>query len=222
MLLPEGAKDALSRLFRRQPIADLDALCEVLQTTSRMTVFRRLLSLGYVTSYSHNGRFYTLAEIPDYDADGLWRYQGVCFSRHGTLRDTVRQLVHLSEAGRTHPELAARLQVRVHNTLLDLVQHKGIGREAWGALYLYVSADENTSAKQLARRRKLEAAGTVAPTPVLRRDLIVEVLLEVVQGAKLVPDPTSVHQRLMARSVNISRAQVERVYETYGLKKTAG
>lgn len=222
MLLPDDAKEALSRVFRRKLIADLGTLFEVLKTTSRMTVFRRLSALGYVTSYSHNGRFYTLADIPDYDADGLWRYQGVCFSRHGTLRDTVHQLVELSEAGRTHPELAARLQVRVHNTLLDLVEHKRIGREAWGALYLYVSADEHVSATQLVGRRDLEPADSTAPMRALGSGLIVEVLLEVVQGSQVVPDPTTVHQRLMARSVNISLEQVERVYQKYGLKKTAG
>jgi len=37
-----------------------------------LTVFRKLKELGYLTSYSQGGRFYTLREIARFGADGLW------------------------------------------------------------------------------------------------------------------------------------------------------
>jgi hypothetical protein len=37
-----------------------------------LTVFRKLKELGYRTSYSHRGRFYTLDRIARFDRQGLW------------------------------------------------------------------------------------------------------------------------------------------------------
>ena len=97
-----------------------------------MTAFRRLSELSYLSSYSHAGRYYTLPDIPQFDPDGLWLHGGVGFSRHGTLKDTVPVLVDRSESGVLHRELQRRLQVRVHNTLLDLVRTKRELSEAFG------------------------------------------------------------------------------------------
>jgi hypothetical protein len=84
-----------------------------------MSVLRRLSALGHLSSYSHAGRYCTLRDIPQFEGDGLWQHQGVGFSRDGSLKTTVERLVEQSDAGRTHPELHPRRQVRVHNTLLD-------------------------------------------------------------------------------------------------------
>ena len=86
MLTLNDARHALSRLFRRRPVADLDALFAVLDTQSRMSAFRRLSAIGYHSSYSHNGRYYTLHDLPRFDLEGLWQYDGIGFSRHGSLK----------------------------------------------------------------------------------------------------------------------------------------
>lgn len=91
-----------------------------------MQFFRDLKVIGHLYSCNHAGRFYTLTDVPQFDADGLWQYQGVFFSRHGTLKATVGHLVQTADAGRTHHELQELLCVRVHNTLLDLVRRNEI------------------------------------------------------------------------------------------------
>lgn len=35
-----------------------------------MTVFRKLRTIEYLSSYSHGGRFYTLLELAEFDARG--------------------------------------------------------------------------------------------------------------------------------------------------------
>ena len=52
-------------------IATLDEIKRLLTTDARMTVFRTLQRLGYCSSYSHRGGFYTLREIPEFDQFGL-------------------------------------------------------------------------------------------------------------------------------------------------------
>jgi len=221
MLPSLPSRRALLRLFRTQRTVTLDTLMGTLRTRSRMSVFRRLSTLGYLTSYSHAGRYYTLREIPQFDVHGLWHHQGVSFSRHGSLKDTVAHIVNECEAGRTHSELELALGVRVHNTLLDLVEMGGIDRVPLATCFLYVSAKRRKAKAQLVRRQqeleKETADREVKPTPAV----VIEVLLEIIHGARIVADPSVIAARLDARGVSVTAAHVEALLEERGLKKTA-
>jgi hypothetical protein len=220
MLTRTDSIEALTALFRSRPVADLATLYATLETKSRMSVFRRLSVVGYLSSYSHAGRFYTLRDIPTFDRDGLWCYQGLCFSRHGSLKSTVAHMVEKAEAGSTQHELHVRLRVRVHNTLLDLVQEELIEREPLAGQYLYVSADAARAGSQLAlRRRQLEgASGAAVEVPA---SVVIEVLLDLVQGAGVRLDAGHVAERLSARGIAVTAGQVEGIFSLHGLKKTA-
>jgi hypothetical protein len=220
MLTPTDSINALTALFRSRSVADLATLSATLETESRMSVFRRLSAIGYLSSYSHAGRFYTLSQIPTFDPDGLWCYQGVCFSHHGTLKSTVAHMVQNAEAGRTHHELHTRLRVRVHNTLLDLIREDRIGREPLAGQYLYVSADAGRAGSQLAvRRRQLEdASGVAVEVPA---SVVIEVLLDLVQGAGVRLDAGRMAERLSARGIAVTASQVEGIFRLHGVKKTA-
>lgn len=219
MLSPADSRQSLLKLFRRRRIADLPLLFRTLLTRSPMSVFRRLSDVGYLSSYSHAGRYYTRIDIPDFDSHGLWHFQGVCFSRYGSLKRTTEHLVSSAEAGYTHQELQLCLRVRVHNTLLDLVRSQRIHREALGDCYLYVSKTARRAASQLARRRDLLTSPT-PPESTATRPLVIEILLEVIRGARLVADPAAVSARLVERGIQASPLQVEAVFQTHGLKKT--
>jgi hypothetical protein len=208
-------------LFRKSPVMDMGAIERALGGRSRRSLFRDLDALGYLSSYTHTGRYYTLASVPDFDADGLWRFEGIGFSRDGTLKATVRRLAESAEAGRTQRELQLRLGARVHNPLLDLVEHKRLRRELIAAEYVYVAAARGQAEKQLAQRRALLAAGMATTLPVAPT-LEVEVLVEVIHGARLPPpDAATVAARLLARGIRASEADVSTVFERHGLKKTA-
>src|SRR3990172_9372705 len=141
MSLKVQSLSRLNHLFRRKRAALLDDLRRALGTRSRTTVFRILKVVGYFTSYSHAGRYYTLRRIPKFDRWGLWVWQGIGFSSRGTLRATARFLVEQSPAGQTHEELQQRLGLRVYDTVRSLVTNSAITRERFEAVYLYLSAD---------------------------------------------------------------------------------
>lgn len=220
MLSPDESLQTLTSFFRRQCIADLEALFTVLETRSRMSVFRRLSGIGYLSSYSHAGRYYTLEDIPQFDLEGLWQHGGVGFSRYGSLKSTVEHLVENAEAGRTHHELYVRLLVRVHNTLLELVRDKRIGREPVGGPFLYVSADPARGKAQTALRRQQQER-IAKPTVPAPSSVVIEVLLELIQSARVQLDAERVAGRLAARGLAVTLEQVEAVFNGYGLKKTA-
>lgn len=218
--MPASARPArrLARLFKHTPVVDMDALEQAVPGRSRRSLYRDLAELGYLASFSHAGRYYTLRASVPFDAQGLWFHQGVGFSRHGTLKATCVAFVEDAEAGRTQRELADQLHVRVHNTLLDLVEEGRIARRELDRSYLYVSADAQRSVRQIeGRRRRLEARSAAQP---LSDALIIEVLLELVRAAKeLSFSATGLARRLAARGVNVTVAQVQTVLHEYGIGK---
>ena len=219
----QESTEALRRLTRRSAVFDLETLFRLLGTRSRMTVFRRLRQLGYHSSYTHAGRYYTLCDIPRFDEHGLWFHREIGFSRAGTLKRTVALLVEQTPDGRTHEELAQLLRVRVHNTLLDLLRQGLIGRERLQSVFLYVSADRATAAAQVAARKELVSA-LAEMLRVATDEEVVEVLVEALRAAPEIPAPVVVAERLVARGVRLEPHHVEQVYEAHGLlpgKKTA-
>ena len=156
--------DSVVRLLHRQTMATLDELKEALGTQAAITVFRKLRTLEYLSSYSHSGRYYTLKEHAAFDEQGLWDYRGVHFSRWGTLLETVEAFVHRAERGWFAFELAEELQVGVKEPLLNLVRQKRLTREDVSGRYLYCSADPKRRREQFIAR-KLPAAGGEAFSP---------------------------------------------------------
>jgi hypothetical protein len=153
--------DVLRSLLLRSKIATLDELKLALGSSVGVTVFRKLKSLNYLTSYSHRGRYYTLHEITDFDEQGLWSHAGVYFSRFGTLLATAEALIHHCPRGYFAEELARALHVEVHDTLHQLAQEQRVSRQMISGKYLYLSVDRSRQQAQLRTRRSVEALPTV-------------------------------------------------------------
>jgi len=149
------APEALRSLFQRQKIATLAELKASVHTSATMTVFRKLKALGYQTSYSHHGQYYTLSDIPEFDDQGLWFYRVAHFSRDGNLLATAQRFVEEARIGITASELRDVLQVEVKQALLHLYRKHRIGREQIGSRYVYLSGDSGVRLNQkLAREER--------------------------------------------------------------------
>jgi len=219
MLSRPDALKALRAFFKQHRVAMLPEIYALLGTTSRMTVFRRLRELDYLSSFSHVGRYYTLPGVVNFDPQGLWFYEAVGFSRFGNLKQTLIQLVEQSTAGKTHEELAKQLHLRVHNTLLDLVRSGKIVREAMGGVFVYFSLRADRAQQQLVFRR----AGAGDSTRDLLPDgIVIEVLAEIIRGNREQIDQSALLTRLAARGVGISALQLNRLCIRLELKKTPG
>jgi len=147
----------LFELFKAEKIATMEELKAVLGTRADATVFRKLGELSYRTSYSHNGKYYTLDKIAKYDEWGLWSFRAVWFSSRGTLLSTAEALIQEAEAGFFASELELLLQVEVRGCLLKLVRERRVSREKQFGRYLYCSATPARRKQQVAGRRVWEA-----------------------------------------------------------------
>jgi hypothetical protein len=145
--------DRLREVFHRQQVATLPELKAALGTTVDLTVFRKLATLDYTTSYSHRGAYYTLDSLARYDAQGLWSHHDVHFSRFGTLLDTAGELATRASAGYFADELAALVQVPVKDALRQLVARGRLQRRPCPDRYLYGAAERGRWQEQWTARQ---------------------------------------------------------------------
>lgn len=144
--------DSLVALLSRERIATMDQLKASLGTSVDMTVFRKLRTIPYRTSYSHRGRYYALDEVARFDERGLWTYRDVHFSRFGSLVETSERFVIDAEQGLFASELAQVVQVDVEDPLLQLVRDERLARQKLGGTYLYCSRDASRRRAQVLAR----------------------------------------------------------------------
>jgi hypothetical protein len=145
--------EQLEALFQRTPVATLPQLKAALGTAVDLTVFRKLAALPYRTSYSHRGAYYTLDTLAQYDEQGLWSYQDIHFSRHGTLLDTAAALVIHAPAGYFTDELDAVVHVATKDALRQLVQRGQLDRRECEGRYLYCAPERERRQQQWATRQ---------------------------------------------------------------------
>ncbi len=149
---------AIQEYLQQNKVAALNDLKTVLGTTVSMTVFRKLKQLGYFSSCSHRGKYYTLERIARFDKSGLWRVGTILFSKQGTLLDTVENFVLRSAAGYTAAELRSTLSIEVKESLLQLWTETRIARLKIDGQYVYTSAEASQKRQQVLFRRQRESA----------------------------------------------------------------
>ena len=145
--------DRLANLLREQKIATMSQLKNALGTSITFTVLRKLSPLGYRSSYSHGGTYYTLDSIAQYDERGLWSCRDIHFSRHGTLLNTAATLVTNAPAGYFTNELDAVVHVVTKDALRQLVERGRLHRQELEGRYLYCAAERGRRQEQWAARQ---------------------------------------------------------------------
>ena len=141
-------------VLKKKKVFDFPLLLLLLDCSVR-TGRLKLKHWNAYTSYNKNGQYYTLPEVPRFDENGLWRYQDICFSKYGTLKNTVVHLIGTSSSGLTGNQLGAIVGLSPRSFLHHFRDISGIRREKRQGVYVYFSDDADRY-KQQAKNR-LEA-----------------------------------------------------------------
>lgn len=218
MLKDKDSSRVIKSYFKKNKLGKMADFFRLLNTTSRMTVFRRLQDVQYLASYTHAGSYYTLKNIPDFDSSNLWYINGVGFSKYGNLKETVLHLIEQSESGSTHDELKRKLHVRVQNTLLDLVKLNKITRMKVNGQYIYSSIKPDESKKQLSNR-KSNLNGLKYPG--LSDGIIIEILASIIRSSKGMGIVSSkIQLDLKSKGIDVEIRCIEEIIKHLRLKKT--
>lgn len=159
----------LLKQLKKDKIVTIDQLMSFLNTNSRMTVFRNLKTMGYISSYSHSGRFYALRSTAKFNNKGLWEFKSVHFSKNGTLKNTLLRLTDESEKGYSCAELNEVLGVKVDDSLLVLLRENTIFRKKESGVFVYYSTNKKSQRSQIQCRSDLKS--TLKSTEINEGDL---------------------------------------------------
>ena len=205
----------LEKLLRRRKCWRLDQLAESLGY-ALISVRRFLKQIGYFRSYTHNGKWYTLHDSPDFNRDGLWHHQGIGFSKQGSLTATIGCLVGRSPAGLSAGELAQKLQHPCHAVLTQLHKAGQLDRVQLAGKFRYLATDQ-----ELNRRQREQSAFVQprSPTTSLSTQAAVWVLVEYIKHPGL--NFEQIAARLQAqREVALAPESIQRFFHEHDLKKT--
>ena len=207
-------QEKLISLFARQSCWMIKPLAATMEYSVPST--RRFLSeVGYYSSFTHNGKWYTLRTIPRFDRDGIWFFDVVGFSRAGSLTNTLIKLIIRSQAGMTSEQLGAKLHCRCHSVLVQLYRQGKLQRQKQGRSYIYLAVD---SSIQVLQRQALESRNT--PKTKLPAEIAVLILVEFIRHPDLSFEQLATvitrHHHII-----VNAAQIRALFMLHGLKKTA-
>ena len=98
------------KAFQRRKVLTIMELTSLLGLSDR-SIHRRLKKWKALTSYNHNGRYYTLPSTPCFDENGIWHFRDISFSSQGTLKKTVVSIVTSSLQGLSANEIGKMLNM---------------------------------------------------------------------------------------------------------------
>jgi len=207
-------KDKVLRLFQDKKVMTLAQLALELQRCQR-TAHRQLKQWQAINSYNKNGRYYVLPDNPSFDADGLWRWRGIFFSKHGNLTQTLVALVRNSKAGLNAAEMEKLLGLSPRSFLLSFREHPDLRREKHQGCFVYFSSDPTICQQQINQRL------TMIRSAKLPSDIeAIAILVETVKAPDLEIEELCI--LLKNKKYDITPEAVRNLFAYYGLsiKKT--
>jgi hypothetical protein len=207
-------REGTARFLRLRKMATLTELVLHLECSAR-TVHRRLADCKAIHSYNQNGRYYTLPEIPSFDAHGLWRFRGVFFSRYGNLSETFVHLVHAAPGGLMASEAGKLLGLRPSSFLWSLRDNPALKREKHEGRYVYLASEPALRTTQ--QRQRAQRTPSIRPPT---EGEAIAILVEKIKHPALSPEALS--RRLREQNMRIDPERIGHFFSHHGLevKKT--
>lgn len=219
MRTTQFAPSDILKPFARKKVLTKDELLKA-AGCSPMTAWRALSQQGYLTSYNHNAKYYTLARIPQFDEQGLWAYRDIRFSKWGPLPQTVLALVEHSPTGRTAQELQTLLHVpNLKPILTRLICQGRLERTKLAGAFAYF-AQEPAKYQQQFKQRQVEAAVRPPAGPLPDSQHIIALLVEMIRRPRATPRQWA--RRLARQGISLRPAEIQAVMDHYGLSVKKG
>lgn len=206
----EARNEKARKAFRRQEVLTLEEVAGLIHSSIH-TARRRLKEWQALTSYNRNGRYYTLPDVPCFDANGLWQRRGVCFSRHGNLKQTVVELVRRSQAGLDAVDMRSLLGIDPRSFLSAFATHPQLWREKALGRFVYYSSEETVRKKQREQRHLMSEKARL-PTDFEAIAILVEKIKHPALGNE------ELSRRLARQRLSIAPEEIGNLFAKHGLR----
>ena len=208
-------RDRLQQLFIPKACWTIDELCVTMHYAA-ISIRRYLKELGYLSSFTHNSKWYTLLSIPTFNKDGIWFYEQIGFSKHGNLKQTILFFIHKSPEGLSAKELAEKLLLPCQSVLNHLYKEGKMDRFKSDKGFIYLSKDERKNKQQLLRLQlhavQLDKSEKLSP------HVAVFVLTEYIKNPQASFEELS--RAVAKKQVIATPAAIAQLFEEHALKKT--
>ena len=140
-------RSRIKDMFKKSKVLTLERVSRENNCSIR-TVQRHFAKLPVLRSYNKNSRYHTLSDIPVFNAEGIWRFRDILFSKYGNLKATVKHLIVSSERGLSGNEIGEIVQLSPRSFMHHFRELEGVLREKHDGVYVYFSEDPSKYAKQ--------------------------------------------------------------------------
>lgn len=202
---------ALKRMFKKSKVLTLKQVAKEHECSIR-TVQRQFAELDVLRSYNKNSRYYTLPEIPIFNAYGIWCYQDTLFSKYGNLRQTVRHAILASENGISGNEIGDIVQLLPRSFMHHFREMEGVFREKHDGVYIYFSNDLTTYAMQKNNRVQTTDVKRISDT------VVIKILVAYIKNPELPEEKLSSILK-QEHNLDISPSMIKTLFAFYGLLK---
>ena len=199
---------AVEDLFHIHNVLTISELAQHLDC-AEITARRQLHLVGYVSSYTHNSRYYSIKSIVKFDQHGLWCYNNICFSKYGTLKRTITHLIDNSTAGMTVSQISHILRIKYYAPLNLFYKNGCFNRIKHDKQFIYLSKQENIYQQQL---NYYKQAGDLKP------QTAIQLLIEYINN----PNATcgQLSQALGRKNFKVTTEAIHSFFEQHDVKKT--
>jgi len=114
---------------------------------SEPTLRRDIRNIKGITSFTHQGRFVTLKDIPKFDKNGIWFYRKVGFTKYKNSLELVVHVINNSKEGLSREQIQEILKIQIFQQIQTLLKRNELYRCKIGNKYIYLP-------EKLARNQK--------------------------------------------------------------------
>lgn len=160
--------DAVQKLFADKLIYSSEYLRKYFGCTYQC-IWDNLKKMGYYSSFTHNSKYYTLAAVPEFDANDVWFHTdpevgAVGFTKKKTASQLILSLINSSPTGVTQDSLTKIMRIRVANQLHILVKQSKIRKVKIKNKCYYFSINPKRYQEQYAKLTETVSLDTPAAT----------------------------------------------------------
>lgn len=132
--------ETIERIIRKNQIRSFETIDGKVDC-SAITLRRDIKIIGGITSFTHRGKYITLADIPVFDKNGIWFCEKVGFTKFKSSLDLIVSIINNTKAGITKEEIEEILRIRISKQIQILLKQNRLHRVKLGAKYFYLSEE---------------------------------------------------------------------------------
>ena len=147
----------VEKFIRSKKIQTLEQILKHV-SCSEITLRRDIRRINGITSYTHQGRFITLKDIPEFDNNGIWFYRKVGFTKYKNSLELIVHLINNSREGLSREQIQEILKIQIYQQIQTLLKRNELFRIKIGNKYIYLPEE---LAKNQKKRLQLLNANNV-------------------------------------------------------------